>query len=392
MTSCGVPLHDEALPVTIITWTTFGFAATSVVARLISRVRAFDGSGFSWDDFTIVLVLAILSPFNILVQYMVELGLGKDIWMLTAENITNVLFYFWLDDFFYIFIMSFTKISILMLYLRMWPSKDEPKKRVFQGICFALIISLSVYTVVLSSVLLMGCNPLSYAWLRWDGRHDGQCLSDEVEVFAIAGLNMSTDLIVFFLPIPKLLSLPISASKKIAVCATFLAGLVVTACSATRLQYLTGWGSSTNPTYDYAHIIVWSLMECNIGVVCACVPAMAGLLQRCWSLSSSSLSQSRASTPQSAPSTPKPSLRQTESSAPLRDVADVEMMASSKANSLKSSQVTALPQPPPSHGGPAPWRSPNYDFYRPPQSPPRVNFGENTTINYSRPSDMRWDG
>lgn len=57
-------------------------------------------------------------------------------------------------------------------------------------------------------------------------------------------------------------------------------GLFVTICSIVRLMFLTGWASSTNPTYDYANLALWSLIELNAGVICACLPGMASLFRR----------------------------------------------------------------------------------------------------------------
>lgn len=67
---------------------------------------------------------------------------------------------------------------------------------------------------------------------------------------------------------------------KIGVILTFMLGLFVTICSIVRLKFLAGWSSSTNPTYDYANLALWSLIELNAGVICACLPGMASLFRR----------------------------------------------------------------------------------------------------------------
>lgn len=68
--------------------------------------------------------------------------------------------------------------------------------------------------------------------------------------------------------------------KKIGIICTFLVGLFVTICSAIRLRALIGWNKSTNPTMDYANLAAWSLVELDVGVICACMPGMAGLFRR----------------------------------------------------------------------------------------------------------------
>lgn len=35
-----------------------------------------------------------------------------------------------------------------------------------------------------------------------------------------------------------------------------------------------------NPTYDYSNLALWSLVEIDVGVICACMPGVAVLLRR----------------------------------------------------------------------------------------------------------------
>lgn len=74
--------------------------------------------------------------------------------------------------------------------------------------------------------------------------------------------------------------LDLSWKKKVGIVSTFLVGLFVTICSVVRLRALVGWSTSTNQTMDYANLAVWSLIELDVGVICACMPGMAGLFRR----------------------------------------------------------------------------------------------------------------
>jgi hypothetical protein len=59
--------------------------------------------------------------------------------------------------------------------------------------------------------------------------------------------------------------------RKAGVVLTFLVGLFVTACSMVRLKYSSGVSKITNATYDYTDISLWSGIECEVGVICACM-------------------------------------------------------------------------------------------------------------------------
>lgn len=43
---------------------------------------------------------------------------------------------------------------------------------------------------------------------------------------------------------------------------------------------ITVWGRTTNPTLDYLSLGLWSIIEIDVGVICACMPGMSTLLRR----------------------------------------------------------------------------------------------------------------
>jgi len=117
------------------------------------------------------------------------------------------------------------------------------------------------------------CEPISYVWKQWDGEHEGYCNNFQLAVYINSGLNIFFDLVVFFLPIPKLAQIQVQDKRrKVGVVLTFLVGLFVTACSMVRLKYSTGVSKITNATYEYTEISSWSGIECEVGVICACMP------------------------------------------------------------------------------------------------------------------------
>lgn len=110
----------------------------------------------------------------------------------------------------------------------------------------------------------------------------GTCINAMAQIYAGAGVNTFMDLVVFVLPIPRLLKVQISTRRKIGVCATFLVGLFVTLCSIIRLYYVVHWSATTNPTWTYSKIAFWSLVEVDVGMICCCMPALSGPLKKFW--------------------------------------------------------------------------------------------------------------
>lgn len=140
-----------------------------------------------------------------------------------------------------------------------------------------MIGALIVYGVALCIYFSLECQPVSYFWKQWDGEHEGQCNNIRLATYVGSAINICFDLVVFFLPVPKLMKLQVrDTRRKVGVVLTFLVGLFVTLCSIIRLKYLAQIGQYTNATYHYNDIGLWSGLEGDVGVICACMPSIAG--------------------------------------------------------------------------------------------------------------------
>ncbi|RMY96503.1 hypothetical protein D0861_00125 [Hortaea werneckii] len=270
---CGAPIRDDASLTRRATWPLFGIALFSVIFRFLARSRLLEGPGVGWDDWTILIALSLL----VAASGLLDQSLGKDTWMLEPQHITDVLYMFFVLEFVYIGILVITKISILLLYLRIFPSTVSTWFRVTVWIVIGLC---SAYCLAMWFSILFECDPIGYNWTRWDGEHKGNCINARALIYSSSTINIVLDLMVFFLPFPKLMKLEVSGRKKVGICLTFVLGLFITICSAVRLQYLVRWGDSKNPTWDYNPIAIWSAVEGNVSIICCCLPAMAGPIKK----------------------------------------------------------------------------------------------------------------
>jgi hypothetical protein len=144
-------------------------------------------------------------------------------------------------------------------------SSADPVSQDMRGLAAA-------YSFLHTHELMLTENKVSYFWKQWDGEHEGYCNNFQLAVYINSGINIFFDLVVFFLPIPKLMQIQVQDKRrKAGVVLTFLVGLFVTACSMVRLKYSSGVSKITNATYDYTDISLWSGIECEVGVICACM-------------------------------------------------------------------------------------------------------------------------
>jgi len=101
------------------------------------------------------------------------------------------------------------------------------------------------------------------------------------------------------IPLSQLVHLKLAWKKKVGVAMMFCVGTLyvfpfcrcaqpganllvssVTVVSILRLQSLVTFATSHNPTWDQWDVSNWSTIELNVGIMCACMPAMRVLLVR----------------------------------------------------------------------------------------------------------------
>ncbi|CAK1365838.1 hypothetical protein CB0940_09698 [Cercospora beticola] len=281
-TTCEIPARNEGETTKHASWALFAIVLMAVVARFVFRAPSVSGSGYGADDHTIALAFLLMIPLSVITHELTRMGLGRDIWRLPFENITNIMYSYWVGQFLYVWIMSMTKISILALYLRVWIADPIVRRDWFRLACSGMIIILASYAVVMSLTLGFECNPINFTWLRWDGEHEGTCIDLNAHGLALAAFNTVQDLIICLLPLPKLFAFDLSLRDKLIVGTMFSVGLFLTSCSIVRLQYVIQLDTTDNLTFAYNPVCLWSTIECGVAIICACLPSVVGLAQHAY--------------------------------------------------------------------------------------------------------------
>ena len=176
-----------------------------------------------------------------------------------------------------------TKSSIIVLYLRL--SHNAHKLfRVASWITFAVV---NIAGLVLTFFNVFQCIPVSQVFAP-----AGKCIPLITLYLASVPVNVITDLAVLVLPIPVLTAMRLPRKQKMILIATFGLGVYVIATDVIRVYYLQqSSGVSNNATLpllgdevDFAwHASVsfmWSAVEANVGIVCACIPTLKPLISR----------------------------------------------------------------------------------------------------------------
>ncbi|KAJ5290130.1 uncharacterized protein N7443_010383 [Penicillium atrosanguineum] len=233
-----------------------------VAIRLWSRAKS--KAGLGWDDWSIL----ISSVFAVIVMALMiascAYGFGQHITNLTAPHKRMTLKLFFVSQAFYKLTMNITKMSILMLYLRIFI------QRWFRITCHVLLLIITSYMVAAFFASVFQCTPVSRAW---DKTIPGSCIDITTNWYANAGFSIATDIIILALPMYPLYKTKMMLKRKIALMIVFALGAFVAVTSIIRMQTLDFSSTSPDTTYDLASS-VWTVTEENVAITCACLPMM----------------------------------------------------------------------------------------------------------------------
>ncbi|CAD6591223.1 MAG: hypothetical protein ASARMPREDX12_005038 [Alectoria sarmentosa] len=168
----------------------------------------------------------------------------------------------------YIPIIFITKLSILLLFLRIFvPSGKTRTYWIIQGV---ILFNFLFYLANLP-VEIWPCVPRSKLWTPTE---PGHCIKNE-EVFVAGGtINVVSDFTILLLPIVEVWRLHMSTQRKIGVSAVFATGLF--GCISSIMHLVTSVASARSPdkTYYLFPVALWTIAEIASGIVCGCLITM----------------------------------------------------------------------------------------------------------------------
>lgn len=166
--------------------------------------------------------------------------------------------------------------------------------RTFEQLCKGSIYLLAVYQFIVIIVVPAQCTPLSKLW-DFTGQTPGRCIDTNVFYYSkqtrasctchltravTSAFHIVIDIWILLLPYKLILSIPRPLRERLAVYAVFGLGVLGTICAIVRFNYLVIVNKSTDPFYDSITINVWSMVEVNVGILCASLPTLRPLFSQ----------------------------------------------------------------------------------------------------------------
>ncbi|KAH8767580.1 integral membrane protein [Hyaloscypha finlandica] len=297
--TCDLQHPNRSAELLSIAVALFAIAFVFITLRLISRMWVSNTIGI--DDWFVALALLLSVPSTAFTISMANGGFGKHIWDLADGGLLDILRSLYIAESFYVVTLASTKISVLLLYLRIFPHDS------FRYAASATIGMIALSTVVIFFMTVFSCHPVAFFWNR-DIR-GGTCININKLAYANSAMSIIQDLLIVALPLPVLVKLNMGKKKKIGVGFMFTVGSFGCVVSMIRLKSLLSFGNSLDP-WDYVDVVIWTIAELAVAMVCSCFPAMRNLLMRIYPRAFlSSIRHTNDKTPASIPQDSNTGLR-----------------------------------------------------------------------------------
>ncbi|TLS30475.1 hypothetical protein PpBr36_02694 [Pyricularia pennisetigena] len=207
-----------------------------------------------------------------------RLGFGIHIWVIEEAPGLSLLKYFWVGQMMYIVVQVFAKISILILYIRLFTTPW------FQMFCKCSMVFMGLHGVGYLVLVIFQCTPVAAVYNR---QIQGMCIDFNPIVYSGAALSVFEDVVLVVIPIPELWSLRLNFKKKMGLMLMFAIGLVATVTSIIRINYLVKIGFTYDQSWDNVDPITWSVIEEFCAIICGSLPSCRAIVNawipRIWS-------------------------------------------------------------------------------------------------------------
>ncbi|KAI6765462.1 hypothetical protein HG530_006532 [Fusarium avenaceum] len=267
--------HNVILLYNVVTCVILGVAVAVVGLRFY--VRNMKSANIEMDDWAVLLSLFCSGATVAMTILAGAHGSGAHVWSISLPTLVNVFKIVYAEPFVYALAVTSVKISILLLYRRLFPLGID-KNRVYTLMFWAAAFLTSVYPFILWITMAFACRPVSHFWNQYLGA-SGKCIDVKLFFLVLGIMNMMNDIIILTVPIPRIWTLKMNNKTKVSVICIMLLGSFVCVASIARIYYLWGFFQNLDATWWMGPSFAWSSLEPSVAVISACLPTLAPLFR-----------------------------------------------------------------------------------------------------------------
>lgn len=177
-----------------------------------------------------------------------------------------------------------TKASVLLFYRRLVTGTLARRWKL--AIYFALGFH-AAYLIAITLGYVLVCRPLQAYWMSYDYNWNQEytCAPAGGLNPVIGVLSVLSDVYAVALPFVILhyYTLDVPRKQKIGLNIIFTLGLLVAGAGIGRTYYLIKLGKTYDTSWTGFDLLVWTIIELQLGIICACAPSLRAFFRRYFS-------------------------------------------------------------------------------------------------------------
>ncbi|KAL4809081.1 major facilitator superfamily domain-containing protein [Aspergillus unguis] len=280
-------MQDRRPQVLVVSIVFFILASIFVALRFVSRIWIV--RRLALHDYLMLLAWVINFGFSFALFYATSQGLGLhdvDIPVAQRANLSRANYAFTV---LYNPALMAVKSSILVFYLTLTQGE-----KIFRYANYATLIVVNAAGLALTFINVFQCRPVAAAFAA-SLPVSAHCTDILTLYLSSSPVNIVTDLAILVLPNPILTRMRLPRKQKIILVITFSFGFFVAVVDVIRIAYLQDATTSREVALRQIHLqnygggdfswyaslsFMWSVVEVNVSVMCACVPSLKPLVAR----------------------------------------------------------------------------------------------------------------
>ncbi|SPQ24202.1 2b2a6eeb-e6b9-4f40-a6f9-8a0492472a76 [Thermothielavioides terrestris] len=248
-------------------------ALITYVARMYVRLFVVHNVGL--DDYFMTLAVALVLSGEGVVWGSVVHGAGRHIGDIPPADLSTGLKLNFVSQPMYLFAICIVKLAVGSMLLRIATTPF------YRRLIISIMSFMAVYTIACFFTIILQCTDIRALWDSSVTPHCWPQSTLQGLSYTNVSLNILTDLcFAVFIPGPMLWNLNVNLRTRISL--LFSLGLGCFACAAAfiKIHSLVNYGKQGDFLWDSRDITIWTVVECNTGIVAANLPTLRPIFRR----------------------------------------------------------------------------------------------------------------
>ncbi|MCJ1263282.1 hypothetical protein MMC22_003152 [Lobaria immixta] len=237
---------------------------TTPIVFIRIYTRRFINQRLWWDDYTSVIAWIGLWGFAGILLESLTYGNGVDMWNVSVTHAAHFTKLFSDIEIVARISMFFTKLSILLLFLRIFVPPQSRKTTIFYAIWFVIWFNF-FYCVALVLTVLLQCV---------GKKEKTNCIDTFFLLVTASTINVLSDLVMLVIPLNSVWKLHMSSKQKYGLSIVFAVGTLAVGSSIARLAWQVRKAKSPNRTIVLTDVVLMAFAEQTAGIIVGCMPIL----------------------------------------------------------------------------------------------------------------------